>query len=153
MSHSFERLCEHILPLSKATDFNAAKREWELAGIELHEEMTHCPCGQEIKEMCFIRNAITHATTHVGNVCIQRFIGIDTGNTFAGLRRIASNLSANANEDLIIHAHQLGFIYENEYSFLMDTRNKRNLSSKQLHWKEKINRRILSKTVVRSRLP
>lgn len=71
----------------------------------------------------------------MGNVCINKFIGIDTGNLFAGLERIAKDNSANENEDLIIHKYKLGYIFETEYQFLMDTKNKRKLSEKQLSWK------------------
>ena len=151
MSHNFERLKAHILPLSLAADFDAARREWSLIGIEISEEFDNCPCGQDIKEHCYIRNTENENTTYVGNVCINRFIGIDTGRTFAGLQRIARDPSANANEDLIRHAYSLGYIYEREYDFLMGTRHKRRLSEKQLAWKQKINRRITNKTVVQRR--
>ncbi len=151
MEHNFERLKAHILPLSRAQNFELARREWSLIGIEVSEEFDNCPCGQEIKEHCFIRNSETGNTTYVGNVCINRFIGIDTGNLFAGLRRIAQDSSANANEDLIVHAYKLGYIYESECKFLMETKHKRKLSSKQVAWKEKINRRITNKTVVQRR--
>lgn len=151
MEHNFERLKAHILPLSSAMDFDAARREWILIGVEVSEEWDNCPCGQEIKEHCYIQNSLNGNRTYVGNVCINRFIGIDTGNLFAGLKRVAQDPSANANEDLIIHAYRLGYIYENEYQFLMSTRRKRKLSEKQLVWKEKINRRIINKTVVQRR--
>jgi hypothetical protein len=151
MEHNFERLKAHILPLSEAKEFDVARREWNLVGVEISEEFDNCPCGQEIKEHCFIRNTLNGNETYVGNVCINRFIGIDTGNLFEGLRRIAAKDSANANEDLIIHAYRLGYIFEGEYKFLMDTRRKRKLSPKQLAWKQKINRRIINQTVVRRR--
>ena len=149
MSHNFESLKEHILPLSKADDFEAARREWNLVGVEIHDEFDNCPCGQEIKELCYIKNQLNGNRTYVGNVCVNRFIGIDTGNLFSGLKRIARDDTANANEDLIIHACKLGYIFKNEYKFLMDTRLKRNLSQRQIAWKQKINRRIINKTVVR----
>lgn len=151
MEHNFERLKAHILPLSESTEFDAARREWQLIGVEVSEEWDNCPCGKDIKEHCFIRNSINGHTTYVGNVCINRFIGIDTGNLFSGLRRIAENPRANANEDLIIHAFKLGYIYDSEYKFLMSTKRTRNLSDKQLAWKEKINNRIINKTVVQRR--
>jgi len=149
--HNFENLKAHILPLSQAKNFDAARREWRLIGIEISDEFDICPCGQEIKEHCYIRNELNGKATYVGNVCINRFIGIDTGNLFAGLRRIAQDSQANANEDLIFHAYQFGYIFEKEYAFLMETRRKRKLSPKQLVWKEKINRRIINKTVVQKR--
>jgi len=152
MSHNQERLAQHIIPLSVASTFGKARQEWKLVDIEIVEELDNCPCGQTIKELCYIENSKNGNTTYVGNVCINRFIGIDTGNTFDGLKRIASNPEANANEDLINHAYRLGYLYsEKEYEFLMATRRKRNLSAKQLDWKRKINRRITNKTIVRRR--
>lgn len=151
MEHNFERLQAHILPLSMANTFSAARLEWVLVGIEISEEFDNCPCGQEIKEHCWIENKLTGHKTYVGNVCINRFLGIDTGTLFDGLKRIAKNSQANANLDLIIHAYKFGYIYESEYSFLMSTRLKRNLSARQIAWKEKINRRITNSTVVQRR--
>lgn len=149
MEHNLERLKEHILPLSNASDFYVAKNEWKLVGIEINEDWDNCPCGQDIKELCYIENQLNGNKTYVGNVCVNRFIGIETGNLFVGLKRIAKNDCANANEDLIIHAYKLGFIFEKEYNFLMQTKNKRKLSDKQLSWKQKINRRIINQTVIR----
>lgn len=151
MEHNFERLKAHILPLSEANDFETARKEWRLIGIELSEEFDNCPCGKEIKEHCYIENTKTHNKTYVGNVCINRFIGIETGNLFNGLRRIMADPAANANSELIEYAFERGFIYENEYKFLIDTKRKRKLTERQLAWKEKINRRITNKTVVRRR--
>lgn len=151
MEHNFERLKAHILPLSVSKNFHIARTEWVLIGIEVSEEFDNCPCGQEIKEHCYIRNTKNGNTTYVGNVCINRFIGIETGNLFSGLKRIAANANANANEDLIEHAYKFGYIYESEYKFLMETRFKRKLSEKQMAWKQKINRRITNKTVVQRR--
>ncbi|MDO9570895.1 MAG: hypothetical protein Q7J58_16180 [Hydrogenophaga sp.] len=151
MEHNFERLKAHILPLSISQDFNTARTEWSLIGIEVSEEFDHCPCGKEIKEHCYIQNRHSGHTTYVGNVCVNRFIGIETGNLFAGLKRIAEDDTANANEDLIQHAFRFCYIYESEYKFLLETRFKRKPSAKQVAWKKKINRRIINKTVVQRR--
>jgi hypothetical protein len=151
MTRYFENLKAHILGLSEASVFEDARREWSLVGLEMSDEEDECPCGHAIKEHCHIRNGRNGNATYVGNVCIKLFIGIDTGNTFDGLRRIAADPAANANEDLINHAQKLGYLFDGEYKFLMDTRRKRKLSGKQLVWKEKISRRILSRTVVRRR--
>lgn len=150
MDHNFERLKEHILPLSHETyNFSTARNEWKLIGVEINDEFDNCPCGQRIKELCYIQNKINNNRTYVGNVCVNLFIGIDTGNLFDGLKRIALDETANANEDLIKHAYSLGYIYENEYNFLMSTKRKRILTEKQIAWKIKINKRITNKTQVR----
>ena len=151
MEHNFEQLKAHILPLSSSTNFEFARREWDLVGIEVSQEFDRCPCGQEIKEHCFIRNRLNGNTTYVGNICINRFIGIDTGSLFDGLKRIASDPDANPNADLIEHARSFGYLFDGEYEFLMRTRLKRKLTPKQLSWKQKINRRIVNQVVVQRR--
>ncbi|AUB79822.1 hypothetical protein [Candidatus Thiodictyon syntrophicum] len=151
MEHNLERLKAHILPLSNANEWNDAKNEWRLIRIQVQEDWDNCPCGKEIKELCYIKNQLNGKTTYVGNVCVKRFLGIDTGNLFSGLRRIIDDETANANEDLIFHAYQSGYIFKEEYNFLMETRLKRNLSVSQLSWKKKINRRIVNQIVVRKR--
>ena len=151
-SHSFEHLKSHIIPLSVADDFEIARREWDLVAVEISDEWDTCPCGQEIKEHCYIRNRQNGESTYVGNVCINRFIQIETGNLFEGLKRIAADDTANAKRDLIEHAYRMGYLYgEKEYSFLLQTALKRKLSPAQMAWKQKINRRILAQTIVQRR--
>lgn len=151
-SHNKQQLAAHIIPLSVANTFELARLEWNLVAVEISEEWDSCPCGQDIKEHCYIENRLTGHSTYVGNICINRFIQIDTGNLFDGLRRIAADDTANANNDLIEHAYRMGYLYdEKEYRFLKQTMLKRNLSEKQIAWKQKINRRILAQTVVKRR--
>ncbi len=150
--HNFEHLKAHILPLSVSQVFDVARTEWDLIAVEISEEFDNCPCGQDIKEHCYIRNRLNGNATYVGNVCINRFIQIDTGNLFDGLKRIAADNGANANHDLIEHAYRMGYLFgEKEYTFLKQTARKRNLSAAQIAWKQKINRRIIAQTIVRQR--
>ena len=96
-----------------------------------------------IKEHCYIRNRLNGNTTSVGNMCVNRFFGIRTATLFDGVKRIARNTAANANESLIRHAQNCGYLYDGEHEFLMQTRRKRKLSAKQEAWREKISRRIV----------
>jgi hypothetical protein len=137
--------------MSMAKDFETARTEWTLVAVEISDEVDNCPCGQEIKEHCYIKNIRTGHQTYVGNVCINRFIGIDTGSLFDGLKRIAEDETANANQDVIEYANERGFLFDNEYDFLMRTRLKRSLSTKQIEWKRKINHRIINRVVVQRR--
>lgn len=148
MSHNFEQLKAHILPLSKGESFEAARQEWSLEYVEVSDEFDSCPCGQEIKEHCYINNKVTGHKTYVGNVCVNRFLGIDTGTLFDGLKRLKVEPAANANHAVIDYAESRGYIYPRESKFLRETVRKRNLSIAQKEWKVKINRRILEKTVV-----
>ena len=150
--HNFENLKAHILPLSHSQSFAIASTEWDLVSIEITDDFDHCPCGQDIKEHCYIRNRVTRAETYVGNVCINRFLHISTGSLFDGIKRLKADPTANANDAVIEYAHQRGYLYDDkEYNFLKCTRLKRKLTDKQAAWKEKINRRILEGIVVQKR--
>lgn len=149
MSSSFEKLKSHITALSVSSSYQIAKTEWEVTTFEYVEDFDNCPCGHEIKELCYLRNKLNGNETYVGNVCVRQFLGIDTGNVFAGLRRIMQNHDANPNEDLIRYAYKKGYVYENELSFLMSIKRKRLLSEKQANWRQKINHRIINEVVVR----
>jgi hypothetical protein len=151
MSHNFEALRAHIIPFSVSQDFSTACLEWTLQSIEISEEWDSCPCGKDIKEHCYIHNRLTGASTYVGNVCINRFMGLDTKPLFAGLKRIKQNWEAAPNEALIAHAMSKGYLYGSEPEFLVRTARKRILSERQMAWRMKINRRILSQTIVARR--
>ncbi len=137
-----------IVQLSKSDDFETARLEWRLIGVELKLTWDSCLCGQRIKELCHIKNDTTGNFAYVGNVCINNFIGIDTGTLFDGLRRIFKDDTANPSTDLINHAHQLGYIFDNEKKFLLSLVGKHKISARQKAWKQKINKRILNKSVV-----
>ena len=149
MSHNRQALAAHIVELSEAETFDEAVDEWDFTAIEFVEEGDHCPCGQHIHEQCFITNRHNGNTTYVGNVCINRFMGMDTKTLVAGLHRIQRDECANPNEAVIEYANARGYLFPKEYDFLIGIHRKRNFSTKQQAWKEKINRRILNQVVVR----
>jgi hypothetical protein len=149
---AFKALKAHILPLSRAATFEQARHEWDLVSIEISDDVDYCPCGQEIREHCYIRNRETLNETYVGNVCINRFLGIDTSTLFAGLKRVRTDQHARPNDALIQYAWKSGFLYgDREYEFLVSIKRKRILSVSQRAWLEKINRRILGQIVVKRR--
>lgn len=146
--HNFERLKAHIMPLSKATTFELARNEWKVIGAHIEHDWDECPCGQPIKELCFLENKITKHRTYVGNICVNRFMGIETGNLLSGLKKIMKDHASNANTDVIEYAKANGYLFDQEYTFLMETRRKRKLSPKQEQWKIRINQRILQQSIV-----
>lgn len=150
--YNYLKLKEHILELSKSTNFEQAIGEWDLESVEITDEFDNCPCGQQIKEHCYIRNKLNGNNTYVGNRCIKKFLNKDTGTLFDGLKRIKKDISANANEAVIEYANERGYLFDKEYQFLLDTMRKRSLSQKQLDWKKRINNRILNEVVVSHRI-
>lgn len=150
-THNFKKLKAHILKRSLATNFDDARLEWALDYILVTQNFGKCPCGKEIKEHCYLRNEKTKKETWVGNVCVRKFMDIDAGKLFSGLKRIQKNHSAKPNDGLTEYAWNRGYLYgENEYDFLRSiTSHRRKLSERQLHWLQKINRRIVETIVVR----
>lgn len=61
--HNFEMLRAHILPLSVSQVFEIARQEWSLEAVEISDEWDNCPCGQDIKEHCYIHNRLTGRKT------------------------------------------------------------------------------------------
>ena len=143
MQHNRLKLSAHILQLSVSNDFEEACGEWKFVGAEILDKSC-CPCGQTIKERCYLENKLNGNTTHVGNVCVNKFMGMDTSNLFAGLKRLLDNPDGNANQAVIDYAKDRGLIYSSEIKFLTDTKNKRKLSQAQMGWKRKINWRIIN---------
>jgi hypothetical protein len=64
---------------------------------------------------------------------------------------LKANGRANANRAVIDYAEARGYLFDKEPDFLRSTAMKRKLTPAQAAWKEKINRRILDKTVVQRR--
>lgn len=152
-THHFEKLRNHILKLSSATNFDDAKEEWSLYQVHISHDFGRCPCGVAIKEHCFLKNVKNGKQTHVGNVCVKNFMGIDSESLFSGLRRLRSNTLSKPNTAVIEYARKAGYLYgKNEYDYLMEIKRKRKLSEKQKHWVQKINRRILENIIV-NRVP
>lgn len=148
-THNFRKLKEHILSLSVADDFVGAKSEWLLDSVCVTLDFGQCPCGKKIKEHCYLKNERNGNFTWVGNVCVRQFMDINAGTLFDGLKRIRDNSSARPNVMLIKYAWDRGYLFgEHEYKFLTDINRKRKLSDKQLHWLQRINRRIVESIVV-----
>lgn len=99
---NFGNLKTHILPLSEERfNFNVAKIKWESDYIVFTMEFGQCSCSQRIKVHCYMINKNNEKTTHVGNICVEKCMGIDARNIFNGLRKIRNNAEAPPNIDLM----------------------------------------------------
>lgn len=148
--YNFERLSAHILWLSESDDFNVAKLEWVLDGVCVTQEFGRCPCGVRIKAHCCLLNRRNGNTTWVCNVCVHKFMDINADALFGALNSVWHDNSAIPNMELIEYAWRRGNLYgPHEYAFLMNIHRRYILSERQLHWLQKINRRIVENIVVR----
>ena len=143
--HNFLQLRDAILKLSKATDWETARKEWRLVTIYDVDEPDTCLCGHyPIIEICDIENRITKARADVGNVCIKRFLGFRSDLIFAALKRLQKDITSALNTDAIAFFHERGAVNDWEYDFLQKTKAKRNLSDAQRRTRVNINRKVLA---------
>ncbi|WP_316859231.1 hypothetical protein [uncultured Cohaesibacter sp.] len=143
--YNFKQLSQAILSMSKATDWETARKEWVLVDVIEADEPETCLCSHyPIIEICEIRNRVTGHTTEVGNVCVKRFLGVRSDLIFTGIKRIRKDIEKSLNADSIAFFHQRGLLNNWEYQFLQNTMRKRNLTFKQMETRRQINQKVLS---------
>lgn len=141
---NFKQLRDGILPLSEASDWEVARKEWSLVAVRPADEPKTCLCGHyPIIEICGISNRITKKNTEVGNRCVRRFLGIRSDLIFAGIRKIQKDITKSLNADAITFFRQRGLLTAWEHGFLQDTMRKRRLSEAQLASRRRINEKVL----------
>lgn len=142
--YNFQQLKTAILALSKATDWEVAKKEWKLVEISEADEPETCLCGHfPIIELCTLFNATSGNTADVGNVCVKRFLGFRSDLIFQSLKRIRKDITKSLNADATALFHARAVINDWEYAFQQDTMRKRDLTERQLLTRRKINEKVL----------
>ena len=143
--YNFKKLKTEILRLSKARDWEIARKEWAVVDIYDTESPQSCLCGHpKIFEICVIENRITDHIEEVGNVCVNRFIGFRGDLIFKALNRIRKDETRSLNVDAVTYFKAKGLLTDWEYEFLENTMRKRNLSGKQLEVRRQINKKVIS---------
>lgn len=142
--YNFRQLKNTILALSKASDWEVARKEWSILNIFDADEPETCSCGHyPIIEVCVISNQFTSATTHVGNSCVKRFLGLRSDRLFNAIKRIRKDETKSLNADAISFFRRTGLLSDWEYDFLQDTMRKRDLTDRQLKKRRAINQMVL----------
>jgi hypothetical protein len=138
------QLMAGIIELSVSKIWGVAKLEWDLDYIFWNHDGTNCLCGHyPIKEVCVLLNNLNGNTAIVGNVCVNRFVGIASNKLFDGINKIRKRIDKAANYETIGYVFNKKWINSNSYSFYCNTLLKRKLSPKQMLWRISINRTIL----------
>jgi hypothetical protein len=147
--HNFEALRRHILDLSVSNKWDDARREWRfIYSVQLNPEDSYaleiCPCGHHpIMELCYLENVNNRNLTFVGNVCVNRFMGLKVDTIIQGLERVRTDKNRALNEAAIVFALERHLISEWEYKFLLNTRHKKNLSQKQILKRIAVNEKVV----------
>lgn len=143
--YNFQQLRAAILALSRATDWEVAKKEWHLVEISEANEPETCLCGHfPIIELCTISNSTTAKSVDVGNVCVKRFLGFRSDLIFQSLKRVRADPDKAIGADATAFFHERGVINDWEYQFQQNTMRKRNLSHRQLATRHSINQKVIA---------
>jgi hypothetical protein len=141
-------LRRRMLELSEARSWPEARLEWRLIAIRISPTFEECLCTHyPIVEICLLRNQRNSKMVEVGNVCVKKFMGINSHKIFACLRRIKKDPLKALNPDTIELFFSEGSIGRWERGFLLDTWRRRILSDKQEKIRLKINRRIIRRVL------
>lgn len=142
--YNFQQLKAAILLLSRATDWEVAKKEWRLVEVSEANEPETCLCGQyPIIELCTIFNATTGKSVDVGNVCVKRFLGFRSDLIFQSLKRVRADRDKAIGPDATAFFHERGVINDWEYQFQQSTMRRHNLSERQMITRRRINEKVL----------
>lgn len=147
MSNEY-KLAEEICKLSESKIWESAKLEWELNSIYYQSEPETCLCGHSpIKEICILRNKINKNFASVGNVCVNKFIGLPTETMFDSLQKVRKDIAKSFNEQMIDFIFEKKWINEWEKTFYLNNRLKRILTGKQKSKKIGINQKVLLRII------
>ena len=155
MSSNYDNLIKEVLDKSESKNWTDAVKEWEIVDCEEDEKRSHyCICGKEgLRYLFTIKNTINNKELYpIGSSCIKKF-GVDDLYAEATIWEQEFKLyNAIANNDFIslkdgLFSRKLLYkLYEegafkptsynkddpyNDYKFLLDMFNKRELSDKQ----------------------
>ncbi|WP_159476280.1 hypothetical protein [Chryseobacterium sp. 18068] len=142
------KLTEEIISLSESKQWDLAKNEWRFEFAYYAEELQSCLCGHyPIRNICVIKNRINAVVTEVGNCCINKFLGIETGNKiFSSIKKLQEDITASMSSEVIEYFYRKGGMSDFDYKFYQSIFRKRNMSAKQWDIKAKINRKFLNFT-------
>jgi hypothetical protein len=143
--YNFQQLKAEILKRSRATEWEAAKKEWRLRDILEAPKPETCLCGHyPIIELCTIHNTTTGKSVDVGNVCVKKFFGFRSDLIFQSLKRIRKEITKGLGDEAVVFFYERGLINDWEYEFLQSTMRKRTLSPNQMTKRREINEKVLA---------
>jgi hypothetical protein len=139
------KLAKEIIDLSFSNTWEEAKREWFLSHIYFSHFHENCLCGHEIVECCVLENTLNKNRCIVGNVCVNKFMGIESNTIFDSVKKVKEDFSKSLNYETISYAYDKKWINDWEKTFYLDTLRKRKPSEKQLFKRQQINQKIIYK--------
>ena len=149
-NHGRWKLPDELKKLSVGQRWPDVLDEWELELVEPldpEQDAETCLCGHHpIRELCHMHNKLNESMCIVGNCCVKKFGKPEfegTDKIFDAVHKIKADITASANNELLLHARKRRVLTDKEFNFYSDIWRKRKLSDKQQRWKLDLNRKII----------
>ena len=140
-----ERLKTNIIACSTSTDWESAKKEWEIFEITISAKPEKCLCGHfPIKKVCEIVNKKTGTVVKVGRCCLTKFLNIKTDHFQKAMNRLKENINITLTEKIVSLSKKARAITTWDVLFYKNIRRKKKLDNLQLNMKIEINSKILN---------
>lgn len=144
MKNNQINLSKEIIERSLKKDWHLAKNEWTVEDFYYTKDPTTCLCGHSpVNKVCILKNKFTGKEVEVGNVCVTKFMEMNTNQLFESVSKIDFDPTKSISSKTIDHFYKKGVITGSDMLFYHDIRLKRGLTEKQLIWKININEKIL----------
>lgn len=143
--YNFEQLKAEMIARSHDKDWQQAKLEWDLELVFQVSNPQVCLCGhQPILQICSLKNHLTGQQAEVGNVCVERFLGIRSRRIFSALKRIRADLKRSLNKEAIAMFQKLKVIsYHDAEEYLTFYRKRKHVTDEQWELKQEVNQVVL----------
>ena len=140
MANNEYKLTEAIIKRSEANNWSEARQEWYFLHCYYQEEPDTCLCGHfPINNICVIKNELNGRRAEVGNICVDKFMGISDGTKiFTSLTGVKKGSRQSINDESLEYLYEHDLISDHEYSVYKSIRRKRILSDKQEWIKNKV---------------
>lgn len=144
--YNFEQLKAEMIARSRETQWDQAKLEWDLEDVFRVAEEQDCLCGHNpILQICTLRNQLTRHTAEVGNVCVERFLGMRSKRIFSAIKRIRDDENRSLNKEAIEMFRRLRVIsYQDAEEYLTFYRRRKNVSDDQRALRREVNCAVLN---------
>jgi hypothetical protein len=143
--YNFEQLKAEMIERSREQEWNQAKLEWDLEDVFRVSEERDCLCGHNpILQICTLRNQLTRQTAEVGNVCVERFLGMRSKRIFSAIKRIRDDENRSLNKEAIGMFCKLKVIsYPDAEEYLRFYRRRKNVTDNQRELRRGVNAAVI----------
>jgi hypothetical protein len=150
--YNFQKLCDEMISRSRADEWQQAKLEWDLEYVYTVGDEQTCLCGHHpIFQICQLRNSVNRKLAEVGNVCVHKFLGMQSKRIFAALKRIRADINKSLNpRTLEMFVGLKAISAQDEAAYLEFWRKRKHITEEQAKLRRRVNEAILAYVARRS---